>query len=134
MKLPTIAMAMLLAGCASTHGMAPATAPMDADALAAQRSLPGDASATFPDLEWWRAFGDPQLDALVAEALAGSPSLLAADARARQAQAQAGLADAARKPTLGLSAQYTGVQLPETMVEPPAGGKFNASPVLMLDI
>ena len=133
MKLPTIAMAMLLAGCASTHGMAPATSPMDADALAAQRSLPGDASATFPDLEWWRAFGDPQLDALVAEALAGSPSLLAADARARQAQAQAGLADAARKPTLGLSAQYTGVQLPETMVEPPAGGKFNASPVLMLD-
>ena len=81
MKLPTIAMAMLLAGCASTHGMAPATAPMDADALAAQRSLAGDASATFPDLEWWRAFGDPQLDALVAEALAGSPSLLAADAQ-----------------------------------------------------
>src|SRR5690606_7565281 len=59
--------------------------------------------------------------------------LQAADARARQAQAQAGLVDALRKPTLGLSAQYTGVQLPETMVEPPAGGKFNASPVLMLD-
>jgi NodT family efflux transporter outer membrane factor (OMF) lipoprotein len=128
-----VAIATLLAGCASTHGLAPATRPMDADTLAAQRSLAGDAAATFPALEWWRAFGDPQLDALVNEALAGSPSLAAADARSRQAQAQAGLADALRKPTLGLSAQYTGVQLPETMVEPPVGGKLNASTVLMLD-
>jgi NodT family efflux transporter outer membrane factor (OMF) lipoprotein len=123
----------MLAGCASTHGLAPATAPISADGLAVQRSLAGDATATFPALAWWQAFGDPQLDALVAEALSGTPSLQAADARTRQAQAQAGLADAARKPTLGLSAQYTGVLLPETMVEPPAGGEFKASPVLMLD-
>jgi NodT family efflux transporter outer membrane factor (OMF) lipoprotein len=123
----------LLAGCASTHGMAPATASMDAGTLAAQRSLAGDATATFPAIAWWRSFEDPQLDALVEEALAGSPSLQAADARTRQAQAQAGLADAARKPSLGLSAQYTGVQIPETMVEPPTGGELKASTVLMLD-
>lgn len=128
-----LAIALLLGGCASTHGLAPATTPMDADSLVARRSLAGDGAATFPTLAWWQAFGDPQLDALVAEALSGTPDLQAADARTRQARAQAGLADAMRKPTLGLGAQYTGVQLPETMVEPPAGGELKASTVLMLD-
>lgn len=123
----------LLSGCASTHGLAPATAPADADALAASRVLGGDKSAAFPDVQWWRAFGDPQLDALVAEALSGAPTLQAADARVRQAQAQAGLADAARKPTLSGSAQYTGIRIPETFVEPPMGGDLKSSPVLMLD-
>ncbi|HTM69370.1 MAG TPA: TolC family protein, partial [Luteimonas sp.] len=126
--------AALLAGCASTHGLAPAMAPTDAGTLAASHSFAGGApSATFPELQWWRAFGDPQLDALVSEAIADAPSLQAADARVRQAQAQAGLADAARKPTLGASAQYTGIQIPETFIDPPMGGDLKFSPVLMLD-
>lgn len=133
---PILAVALaaaLLAGCASTHGLAPATTPTDAGTLAAARSLGGDKAATFPDLQWWRAFGDPQLDALVAEALADAPTLQAADARVRQAQAQAGLADAVRKPTLGGSAQYAGIQMPETFIDPPMGGDLKFSPVLMLD-
>ena len=130
-----LAAALALAGCASTHGLAPATAPRDGDSLAAARSIGAGASsdAAFPTQDWWTAFGDPQLDALVTEALAGTPSLDAADARLRQARAQAGLADAQRKPTLGASAQETGVQLPETLAPPPLGGSFNASTVLMLD-
>jgi NodT family efflux transporter outer membrane factor (OMF) lipoprotein len=127
--------ALTLAGCASTHGLAPATTPRDADALATTRSFGATATsdAAFPTRDWWTAFGDPQLDALIAEALAGTPGLDAADARVRQAKAQAGLADAQRKPTLGASAQETGVQIPETLAEPPLGGTFNASTVLMLD-
>jgi NodT family efflux transporter outer membrane factor (OMF) lipoprotein len=130
-----LAAALALAGCASTHGLAPATAPRDADTLAATRSVGAAATsdAAFPTQDWWTAFGDPQLDALITEALAGTPGLDAADARVRQAQAQAGLADAQRKPTLGASAQETGVQIPATLAEPPLGGKFNASTVLMLD-
>ena len=125
--------ALALAGCASTHGLAPSATPMDADALAASRSLAADPGATFPDLAWWRAFGDPQLDALVVEALSGAPGLAAADARVRQAQALAGLADAERKPSVSASAQETGVMLPGTMVPAPNGGDFKASTVLMLD-
>ena len=128
-----LAAALALAGCASTRGLAPASAPMNADALAASRSLDAQSPATFPQVDWWRAFGDPQLDALIEEALAGTPSLAAADARLRKAAADAGLADALRKPTLGASAQATGVQIPETFVEPPMGGDFKASTVLMLD-
>ncbi len=127
---------LLLAGCASTHGLAPEGRMHDADKLTNARSL-GDArtsDATFPRFDWWRAFGDPQLDALIKEGLAGNPSLDAADARARQAIAQAGLADAARKPTLGASAQETVVQIPETLAPAPLGGDLQASTVLMLDL
>lgn len=126
---------LLLTGCASTHGIAPENRMQDADQLGTTRAL-GQmkmSDAAFPKLDWWRAFGDPQLDALIAEALSDNPSLDAADARARQAIAQAGLADAARKPTLGASAQETGVQIPETLAPAPIGGKFQASTVLMLN-
>ena len=44
--------------------------------------------AAWPADGWWRSYGDPQLDALVDEALAGSPSLEIAQARLRAAQAQ----------------------------------------------
>jgi NodT family efflux transporter outer membrane factor (OMF) lipoprotein len=130
-----LAAVLVLAGCASTHGLAPEGRLTDSDALASARSLgtPSLSDAAFPTQDWWNALGDPQLDALIREALQDSPSLAAADARVRQAQAQAGLADAARKPTLGVSAQETGVQLPETLAPAPLGGELQASTVLMLD-
>lgn len=133
--LPTLLAALLLAGCASTRGLAPEARPTDADSLASTRSLGARAlsDAAFPEKDWWNALGDPQLDALIREALRDNPSLDAADARVRQAQAQAGLANAARKPTLGASAQYTGVQAPATLAPEPFGGELQASTVLMLD-
>lgn len=131
----TLAVALLLAGCASSRGLAPQLAATDADTLAIARSL-GDgtlSAADFPRADWWTAFGDPQLDALIEEALRDSPTLAAADARARSAQAQAGLADAQRTPTLGASARLSGVQLPETIAPGPIGGDFKASGILMLN-
>ena len=127
--------ALAAGGCASTHGLATQTTPFDADALSTGRVLePGARSdAAFPTADWWTALGDPQLDALIREALQDSPTLAVADARARQAQAQAGLADAARRPTLGAAARYTGVQLPGTIAPEPLGGELQASTVLMLD-
>jgi NodT family efflux transporter outer membrane factor (OMF) lipoprotein len=51
---------------------------------------------------WWRAFGDPALDRLVAQALAGNEDLKIAAARIEEARAQLRLTDARRLPTLGL--------------------------------
>jgi NodT family efflux transporter outer membrane factor (OMF) lipoprotein len=126
---------LTLAACASSRGLAPVSHPTDPDTLAISRSFAPYrlSDAAFPTQDWWNALGDPQLDALIREALQGSPTLAAADARLRQARAQAGLAAAARKPTLGASAQYTGVQAPETLVPPPIGGDLQGSTVLMLD-
>jgi NodT family efflux transporter outer membrane factor (OMF) lipoprotein len=132
---PLLLSVLVAAGCASTHGLAPQDRALDADVLQAQRSLaqPGFSDAAFPAQDWWKTLGDPQLDALIAEALQGTPSLDAADTRVRQAQAQAGLADAARKPDLSASAQATTVRLPETLAPEPLGGELNTSAVLMFD-
>jgi NodT family efflux transporter outer membrane factor (OMF) lipoprotein len=132
---PLLLSVLVAAGCASTHGLAPQDRALDADVLQAQRSLaqPGFSDAAFPAQDWWKTLGDPQLDALIAEALQGTPSLDAADARVRQAQAQAGQADAARKPDLSASAQATTVRLPETLAPEPLGGELNTSAVLMFD-
>ncbi len=122
------ALALALAACASTHGLQPQGRLLDADGLQAGKALAGTplSAAGFPAAEWWRALGDPQLDALVAEALRGSPSLEAADARLRQAQAQAAGSNAERKPSLTLSPGYTGMQLPESMLGE-AGGHYAGS-------
>ncbi|MGH6754343.1 MAG: TolC family protein, partial [Bradyrhizobium sp.] len=133
--LSAAALACFLAGCASTHGLEPKAHALDSDALSSSRSFDGYklSAADFPRQDWWTALGDAQLDALIDEALQGNPSLDAADARVRKAQAQAGLSDAARKPTLTASAQYSGVQLPETLLPPPEGGSYLGSTVLMLN-
>ncbi|HTL13993.1 MAG TPA: TolC family protein, partial [Thermomonas sp.] len=131
-----LAAALLTAGCASSAGIVPDASPRDAATLQAGKSLAGArlSEAAWPSADWWTAFGDPQLDALVDEALAGSPSLAAADARTRKAIAQAGLADAARKPALGAGAQVLGLQIPETLAGPELGGDFSVAELLTLSL
>src|SRR3982074_3168138 len=83
-------LAASLAGCVERGDWKPA-AQLQPQALGAQQTLAGaklDAAAWAAD-QWGRGYGDPQLDALIAEALAGSPSLEIAEARLRAAQAQA---------------------------------------------
>ena len=117
--------AVVLSGCASTGGLQPALTPEDADALAVGRSFDaGLSAASWPAQDWWRTWGDPQLDALIAEALSGTPGLDIADARVRKAQAQAGLADDARKLHIGASVQYSAAYLPESLLAAPYAGKY----------
>ena len=108
-----VALAALLAGCASTGGLATSARKLDAASLQAAASL-GPASlsaAAWPTEAWWRRYGDPQLDALVAEALAHSPNLRLAQARIRQAEAFAGAAQAAAGPQLGAGVRSNRVVL-----------------------
>jgi NodT family efflux transporter outer membrane factor (OMF) lipoprotein len=70
---------------------------------AAQRFVPG---APVP-AGWWRAFGSPELDALVAEALRHNAGLEAARATLRQAEALVAAGRGGFFPSLGLGAQAT---------------------------
>lgn len=94
---------LTLSACAAIPnlGSAPLIAPPLA--YAADKSFGASAGAEWPDLEWWRDYGDSQLDQLIAEALAGSPDLSIAMARVRRAEAYAQQAGAARLPTLDVS-------------------------------
>lgn len=66
---------------------------------------PGAVAITWPSAQWWQAYGDPQLNAWMTQALAASPSLHMAAARVRQAQAMAGLAEAEEAAQVDYSAQ-----------------------------
>jgi NodT family efflux transporter outer membrane factor (OMF) lipoprotein len=61
---------------------------------------------------WWEALGDPTLSALVDDALAHSPTIDAAQARIREAQAQLRSQRAAQLPSVSANATYLHAQLP----------------------
>lgn len=77
--------ALLLAGCA-TPKSPPTVTPLSGGALGLDMAS-ANAIAPTIDPAWWRAFGDPQLDRIVGDAVSGSPTLAAALARVRQADA-----------------------------------------------
>ncbi len=131
LTLPALLGTALLAalcGCVDRGGWnaAPQLAPAQLTAERTLSGMPVDASA-WPADGWWRGYGDPQLDALVAEAIAGSPSLIAAEARLRAAQGQALAVGALKLPNVALDAQATRQRYPENGLYPPpyAGNYYN---------
>jgi NodT family efflux transporter outer membrane factor (OMF) lipoprotein len=95
---------ILLSGCASLPPATPARQAKAAGSYEAARSLEAPASA-WPADGWWKRYGDPQLDALMDEALAGSPTLAQAAARVTRARAQRAATAAALLPTLDANGQ-----------------------------
>src|SRR5258708_6916437 len=134
LTLPVLAAAALVAGCASFKGIAPKGSLGDPAELKAEASL-GDApvSATWPELDWWRRFGDPQLDTLVEEALAGSANIRLARARIDQALAAAQIARAPLGPQLNATADVTRQRFSENYIFPaPIGGSSYTTTQLAL--
>src|SRR2546429_445963 len=130
-KLPVVlplALAATLAGCVERGGWksAPRLEPRSLSASQALAGAKVDAAA-WPAEGWWRGLGDPQLDALVDEALAGSPSLEVAQARLRAAQGDAIAAGAARPPAGGLGAETTRQRHPEHRPFPPPIARAHVS-------
>src|SRR3569623_1416315 len=99
----------VLAGCASPGGLAPRATLRDANEVASSRTLAGTAltRAAWPTTDWWKAYGDPQLDALMTEALAQSPTLAVAAARTRRALAAGDVARAPLAPRVDATASTT---------------------------
>jgi outer membrane protein TolC len=92
-----------LSACAAVPKLGPAPVVAPPSAYAASTSLAGDVQAAWPDIYWWHAYGDRQLDALIAEALSGNPDLAVAMARVRSADAYVEQAGAKQLPTLDAS-------------------------------
>ena len=111
--------ALLLAACASPHGLHTQGQALDAASLQGPTFSGKLSPAAWPASDWWNRLGDPQLDALIDEALRSNPDLQVADARARQANAAVLSADAQRQPTLTGNAGVTRSRL--ARVDDPAG-------------
>ncbi|WP_404366323.1 efflux transporter outer membrane subunit [Sphingomonas sp. MMS24-J45] len=97
------AIALVLAGCVPGQTPRP-----EAASVAPPAGWRTPITGTVPlKAQWWRDFGDPALDDLVASALAGNPDIATAAARVREARAQETLARAQLFPTLDLGAGAT---------------------------
>jgi NodT family efflux transporter outer membrane factor (OMF) lipoprotein len=78
-----------------------------------------------PAAGWWKAFGDPQLDKIADEALAGNPSLEAALARMRGAEADIQGARSQLLPQLSLQGEDQYQRFSKTyIIPPPYGGTY----------
>src|SRR5271163_397188 len=83
-----VCVGLALAGCASIPNVRPAQSMRDVSTYAADNSFTAP-TADWPADDWWSAYGDTQLSALIAEALRDSPTLAAAQARVVKAESLA---------------------------------------------
>ncbi|MEM5325426.1 efflux transporter outer membrane subunit [Paraburkholderia sp. JHI2823] len=99
--LTVLTFSLIIAGCASTGGIAPQAKQAEAaqlDAGSAIRAASTDAG--WPASDWWRGYNDPQLNAWIEASVAGNPSLAAAQARVREARSMVGVAQAGLLPQI----------------------------------
>ena len=106
LRFSAIAAALYLSACAPDLG--PKPEPETPQALQTEKSFAATqgqpSTATWPQGNWWQAYGDQELDQLEDEALRTSPDLKIAEARLRQAEAQSEQANSALVPNLSLDA------------------------------
>lgn len=129
-RVAALAAALLLAGCASMDGIAP-QAQLREPATAPTFAVHADTALVQP--EWWREFGDARLDALVAEALRGSPNMGVAQARLRRALAISQAASAATLPQVNGALDLTRQRYTENGAVPaPLAGSVRETGTLQL--
>lgn len=96
-SLVAAAIAFTLTGCAVNPPFQPPPVATP-EKWHAQTALPQQAS--WPEREWWRAFGDPRLEQLEQDAMAGNHDLKAAASRVDQARSAVRVAAANFYPTV----------------------------------
>ncbi|CAN5757530.1 efflux transporter outer membrane subunit [soil metagenome] len=121
--------AMILAGCATHVVVPPSAAPA---APAAYKETDGRWTAASAAVarargEWWKVFGDPLLDELVARADAGNTSIQLAAARLSEARALVRSTNSAKYPQIGIGG---GVSRQSAT---PAAGGIAGSPTTTLN-
>ena len=128
-----LAAVLTTAACAG----APDLGPKPTIKLASDQAIFGGHATDWPQPDWWRAYGDPQLDSLIAQGLAGAPTIAIAQARLQRARALAAEARAGGLPQVEADSSVseskqsyaTGLPLPPAL----RGWTDSASAVLNFD-
>ncbi|MDY7578897.1 efflux transporter outer membrane subunit [Herbaspirillum sp. RTI4] len=115
-----------LAGCASFNGIHSDKQIAKTSDFATEQSLASE-KGEWPRIDWAGRFGDPQLSALIEEALANNPSLQQAQARIAAAGALAESKGAPLLPTVDAQASVIRNRFSESSIYPPpyGGGWYN---------
>jgi NodT family efflux transporter outer membrane factor (OMF) lipoprotein len=93
---------LTLSGCAALPGLQTLASPKPASSYMTAQSFSA-ATAAWPSDDWWTAYNDPQLSALIDEALADSPQMSEAAARLADANAMQDAAHSSLLPSLDAS-------------------------------
>ncbi len=110
-----------LGACAHTDGIAPRSTLVDPVQVA--DGLPTASShAAWPRDDWWTGWQDPQLDALVADAIADSPAIRIAQARIDRSVELAHVAGASRYPVASASGDFSRARFARFASSSPPGG------------
>lgn len=115
-RIAPLVAAALLASCAAPHIEPQLTALPPTNV-----GLGGAAGPVIAE-RWWSALGDLQLDRIMVDALDGSPTLAAALARVRAAEAVVGVQRAAELPQVTFDGQEQRTRLSDKYIIPPPFG------------
>lgn len=120
----TTLLAAVLSGCTTVgpdYAGAPVLAPQAVERGAFLRA--SDAAARAPAARWWESLNDPVLNRLVDDALAGSPSLTAANARVAQSRASLAASKTAAIPSISTSLSAPYINVPGDLLGGSDGGR-----------
>jgi NodT family efflux transporter outer membrane factor (OMF) lipoprotein len=125
-------LATALAACVNYRGIHSDSHPAAATDYAAAVSIPTQGGA-WPAMDWSARFGDPQLGALIQEAVANSPTLAQAKTRVQKASAYVQQANAATGPNADVRYAFSHEHLSgNTYLPPPIGNSTQDENSLML--
>lgn len=119
-RLTILAASVALAACAPLPSRDAQIGIKPASQYASEKSFAAPARQ-WPAESWWTVYGDAQLDTLIDEALAGSPSIAVAEARLHRAQANAQISRAATLPQLNANGSITEQRQSDNYLSPRSG-------------
>jgi NodT family efflux transporter outer membrane factor (OMF) lipoprotein len=125
-SLSLLCCAVLIVGCADMGHIKPQAVQLDANTLGNGTSITKAGNAAqWPHTQWWKTYGDAQLDALIDTALADNPDIHIAAARVRQAQSLAGVAESATQPSVNANVSMTRQLFSANdFIPPPEAGNY----------
>jgi NodT family efflux transporter outer membrane factor (OMF) lipoprotein len=128
-----LALLVSLAGCADFTGITPKAQTMDASRLISQGSNATVDRVPALSPQWWPAFGDGQLNALIDQALANNPSLQVVQARLEKVQAASDALHAVEGPNANANLDLTRQLFTSTgMYPPPLAGSVREAGTLQV--
>ena len=115
-----------LVGCVSTAGINPKAKNMPAAQLQAGQTIKLAPHIEWPAIDWWKAYHDQQLNALIDKALSDSPNLSMAKSRVDLVQAYADSTHADMRPNISGDASAVRQRFTELQfIPPPSAGNWD---------
>lgn len=115
-----------LVGCVSMSGINPKAKNTEAISLQSGQTIALAAHIEWPTVDWWKAYHDQQLNALIDKAVSDSPTLRMAQSRVNLVQAYADSMHAETLPNIGGDATAVRQRFTELQfIPPPSAGNWD---------